>query len=285
MLLELLKRAVWALFGVPLLLGLAYLGGWWLFGIGMLIVSVALAEYYSAALVGGFRPAVALGFVVAGGLVAASVFVPDQAAEVTIALLVLLSICSLLAALVPGRKSHAVTGPAVTVFGVVCIAFMVVYMVRLRYLDLPAQLGHDSTGEFAHRMGALLLVLAPVWACDTLAFITGKAYGRRPLAPDVSPNKTIEGSIGGLLAAVLTATGLGVWLGLAWYHGLGLGLLLGVAGQLGDLATSIIKRNLGIDDFSSALGVHGGFLDRFDGMLLNTPLAYYYLQLVCFFAG
>jgi len=93
--------------------------------------------------------------------------------------------------------------------------------------------------------GLRLLVLVSVWACDTPAFIGGNLFGRRKLAPQVSPNKTIEGSFCGLLAAILGALLIGVWLGLPAGDCLVLGALMGVIGQVGDLGKSVLKRDLG----------------------------------------
>jgi len=125
----------------------------------------------------------------------------------------------------------------------------------------------------------VVLVLVPVWLSDTFAFIAGKTWGQRRLAPNISPNKTVEGAIAGFLAALLAVLAIAMWMELPWYHSLILGVLVGSAAQVGDLSSSILKRNLEIDDFGTIFGVHGGFLDRFDGLLFSMPLVYYYLLL------
>ncbi len=279
MLLEFLRRAMWALFGVPALLIFGYLGGWWLFAPLSVLCLIGMAEYYSAAIAGGFRPAVLMGFLVGTAIIAVTIFYPQNATEITIALLVVLGAAALMSALRPGHKQVAFTSSAITVFGVVYVALMLSFLARLRGLDLPVALDAGGLGEFWHRMGAFVLAVVPVWFCDTFAFLAGKTWGKQPLVPDISPHKTIAGGVAGLLAALTCTLALGLWLGMPWYHAVILGVLLGVFGQVGDMGSSILKRNLDIDDFGTIFGVHGGFLDRFDALLFDMPLLYYYLVL------
>jgi phosphatidate cytidylyltransferase len=128
--------------------------------------------------------------------------------------------------------------------------------------------------------GWLALVVAACWAADTAAYAVGKTLGRHKLCPSISPGKTVEGAVGGLIGAMLLTFLLGQWLGLPTGHALALGALLGVAGQLGDLAESKLKRWAGVKDSGSILPGHGGVLDRFDSLLVNAPLAYYYLRFI-----
>ena len=118
----------------------------------------------------------------------------------------------------------------------------------------------------------LLLLLAIVWAADIGAYVAGRAIGGPRLAPRISPGKTWSGTAGGLLAAGLV--GLVVargWDGRAW-AGAALGLLLGVASQLGDLSESWVKRRCGVKDSGRLIPGHGGVLDRLDGVLLAAPV-------------
>jgi phosphatidate cytidylyltransferase len=128
----------------------------------------------------------------------------------------------------------------------------------------------------------LLLVIAATQLNDVFAFVVGKTVGRRPLAPNTSPNKTVEGSIGAMLlttplAAILahfifrgTPVDTPVRLAL-------LGLIISVVGQLGDLMVSSIKRDLGIKDMGAAIPGHGGILDRCNSLLLVAPAVFHYL--------
>jgi phosphatidate cytidylyltransferase len=114
----------------------------------------------------------------------------------------------------------------------------------------------------------LLMALIPVWAGDTFAILFGKKFGKRLLAPEISPNKTVEGSFaylaGCLVAAVVTAS----LIGLTERQGVVIGLAAGILGQAGDLLESAIKRAIGVKDSGSLLPGHGGLLDRIDSMLL-----------------
>lgn len=137
-----------------------------------------------------------------------------------------------------------------------------------------------------HRLAdgpALVLVLVGVtWVGETAAYLVGSAIGRRPLAPVLSPRKTLEGGAAQVLASVAAAVALGpLWLLPDWAAGRAAlaGLLLGVVGQVGDLAESALKRSAGVKDTGGLLPGHGGLLDRVDGLLFNAPAFYYLVRL------
>ncbi|MFT4038469.1 MAG: phosphatidate cytidylyltransferase [Thermomicrobiales bacterium] len=119
-----------------------------------------------------------------------------------------------------------------------------------------------------------LAVILGTWAGDSAAYLTGRAFGRHKLAPAVSPGKTIEGSLGGLIAtAVVSALVFGASGVLPWWSGALVGLVIGVAGQLGDLSESFLKRQAGVKDSGSLIPGHGGMLDRIDALLFAFPAA------------
>jgi phosphatidate cytidylyltransferase len=124
----------------------------------------------------------------------------------------------------------------------------------------------------------LVLLLAIIMAADTAAFFVGHAFGRHRLAPDVSPGKTIEGAIGGVLGGALGALALrGIGLpALPLLDTIGLGLLVSGMGILGDLDESLLKRWAGVKDSGTLFPGHGGMLDRLDSLLFGAPLLYYY---------
>jgi phosphatidate cytidylyltransferase len=126
----------------------------------------------------------------------------------------------------------------------------------------------------------MLFVAVCVWSTDTFAYFVGRWCGRHKLAPQLSPGKTIEGSIGGFLGAVLIGAAFGRWIHLPLMHGIAVGALAGIMGQVGDLFESALKRELGIKDFGRVLPGHGGALDRFDSLLFVAPLAYLYLHFI-----
>jgi phosphatidate cytidylyltransferase len=128
----------------------------------------------------------------------------------------------------------------------------------------------------------VLTALTGVFAADTGAYIAGKNFGKHPLAPRISPHKTWEGYVGGVLFAVLIGWGAAsLWHAAAPVilpvHGLLIGLLMGVITPLGDLGVSAFKRQVGAKDASHLIPGHGGLMDRLDTVLLAAPLAYYFI--------
>lgn len=128
----------------------------------------------------------------------------------------------------------------------------------------------------------LFFLLGSLWLGDTAAMFFGSNFGKHKLAPSVSPHKTIEGFIGGFVGVFLVALLFKlVWLkDVAVIHFIALSILIGLFGQLGDLAESLWKRSLGIKDSSSIIPGHGGVLDRFDSLLFASPVVYYYLKYI-----
>lgn len=149
-----------------------------------------------------------------------------------------------------------------------------------------------AAGEWRAGPAWLLVVLALVWTNDSAAYLVGRAIGRRPFFPSVSPKKTLEGALGGLLACGLLgaalprlAAGVPPLPGgqvLASWQGLLLGLLLAALGSAGDLAESFLKRQAGVKDSGKLIPGHGGILDRVDSLIWVVPVAYH---LVAWLAG
>lgn len=126
----------------------------------------------------------------------------------------------------------------------------------------------------------ILLLLSATWASDTFAYFTGRALGRHKLAPILSPKKTIEGAVGGVLGSALVAYLFVLWVpALPLVPVLFLGGAIGIASLLGDLVESALKRQAGIKDSGHIIPGHGGVLDRFDSMLFTAPLVYYTVKL------
>ena len=129
---------------------------------------------------------------------------------------------------------------------------------------------------------ALILFLVGVtWAGETAAYVVGRLIGRHRLASRVSPGKTVEGAIGQMAASIGAALLLDPLVpGLDGAHAVAAGALLGVVGQVGDLAESVVKRSLGSKDAGDLIPGHGGALDRVDGLLFNTPALFYYVSML-----
>jgi phosphatidate cytidylyltransferase len=127
----------------------------------------------------------------------------------------------------------------------------------------------------------VLLLVGTTWLGESAAYAVGSSMGRHPLAPVISPRKTVEGAVAQVIASALGALVLGAWLLPEWGvpATLGAGVVLGLVGQVGDLAESVIKRSVGAKDSGTLIPGHGGLLDRVDGLLLNAPALYYYAVL------
>ncbi len=152
------------------------------------------------------------------------------------------------------------------------LLFPCVYLIR----------GHAAWMTPAPGQWWLFFLLGSLWLGDTAAMFFGSNFGKHKLAPSVSPHKTIEGFIGGFIGVFLVAALFkAVWLkDVDVVHFLILSVLIGLFGQLGDLAESLWKRSLGIKDSSSIIPGHGGVLDRFDSLLFASPVVYFYLKYI-----
>jgi phosphatidate cytidylyltransferase len=127
--------------------------------------------------------------------------------------------------------------------------------------------------------GAVLLALGLGWLADTFAYFSGRAFGRRKLYEAVSPKKTVEGAIGGLVGSVLWAVIASLWFmrgSLPMAHAVPLALVAGVLGQLGDLGESLFKRSMGVKDSGALVPGHGGVLDRVDAVLATSAAVFLY---------
>jgi len=274
---ELIARAVLALVGLPILIACAYWGGWPLLILAAVVTLIALGEYYSATFTANISPAVVIGFLGALALLAVTAFSSPQQCDLGVLIVLAVVVATAILSQVKGNSyAGATVNSAATVFGVVYVGLLMSFLLRLANFDLPATLGEPAS-LFAAKTGTLLLVAIPVWTLDTCAFIVGSAWGRHQLSPQLSPHKTIEGALAGLIGCVGLTILLGWWLKLPVAYSLPLGILIAVVAQLGDAAKSTIKRDLGIDDFGNIFGPHGGVLDRFDGLLFAMPAAWLYL--------
>lgn len=123
----------------------------------------------------------------------------------------------------------------------------------------------------------VVLLLTATFATDTSAFLVGRRLGRTPLAPSISPAKTVEGALGGILGTIGTSVAVVYGLGIDWSLGrtIAMGAVLGVSGQIGDLAESRLKRRARVEDSGAMVPGHGGVLDRLDSIVFNLVVVYY----------
>ena len=165
------------------------------------------------------------------------------------------------------QKEGAFIGWAWTIAGILYMGWLLSHLVALRGLD-------DGRNW-------VFLALAANFASDTAAFFTGRALGRHKLAPSISPGKTWEGAIAGVLGAIIVSLLFTIpsplSLPLGYWQAIVLGLLVSLFGQLGDLVESLFKRNMGVKDSGRLLPGHGGALDRIDSVVFAGVVVYYYV--------
>lgn len=228
---------------------------------------LALTEFYRLHFrEGSDRMAVGLGLGLTG-LLLASLQWPGVLSERSVFLLTVTALLTY-RLVSPRELTQGLTDSAVLVFGVVYIGLTMGCLLLIR--ALPG-------GEFL-----IFFLLLVTWAGDAGAYYAGTSLGRRKLAPVISPNKTVEGLIGGLILAVLVSVGAHLWFlpSFSLVDCLATGLLLTGAGVLGDLAESALKRSVGVKDSGTLIPAHGGMLDRLDSLLFTAPAFYYYVTLV-----
>lgn len=175
---------------------------------------------------------------------------------------------------------------ATTVLGFIYLGWMPSHLVLLRNLQPE---GMPITNNPLQQAGLayVWVSLFIIWSTDVFAYYAGKTFGKHLLYPQVSPKKTVEGAIGGMLAAVILAVGV-VWIAdqflfpyqpfknMLWQAPL-MGALVSIAAQLGDLCESLLKRDAGIKDSGNIIPGHGGILDRGDGLIFAGAISYYWI--------
>lgn len=240
-----------------------------------LVTALAQVELYGMALPagnartwgGGRLPVFAVGGLAGVALLGLIAWSPASALPPAMATVAVLAIA--VAALTSGRDLRAAGADAAfALFGIWYVAWLLGYVVRLRALP----------------DGAWLVVFAlwVTWIADAAAYYVGKTWGRTPLAPRVSPKKTVEGAVGALAGGVLASMAAAVWFvgALSWGEAAVLGAIVAVAGMVGDLFESLIKRGAGVKDSGGLIPSHGGILDKIDGLLFTAPLIYHYMAWV-----
>lgn len=224
-----------------------------------LVILIGLYEFYGMARVGGWHPLTSMGM--GSGLILSYTAFLGAPAPWMLFVITGVVIFLLISLLVGGTEpKEAVSRGAITLLGLIYVAGL---------LSFPALLRAMALG----RTYTFYLVFV-TWAGDIGSFYVGSMMGKRLLCPSVSPRKTVEGSVGGLVCSVL-ASGLAkfwFWEGLGTVEGLVMGVGLGVMGQVGDLCESMLKRSVGVKDTGVLIPGHGGVLDRVDSLLFTGPV-------------
>lgn len=236
-----------------------------------LIVLTGLWEFYGLLEVKGLRPFKKIGILCALAMAWYAYFRTGVYGNflLAVALLTLMTV-----ELARRSVEQAVMQIATTIFGVLYVGWLGSHLVMMR--ELPRLAGLD------YGLGAryVFLAVALTWGCDTGAYLIGRTFGRTPLFPRISPKKSREGALGGLLFALVAG-----WIAqntfadfLSPQAAIALALVAAIAGQTGDLVESMMKRDINVKDSATLLPGHGGSLDRFDSLFFSVPLLYYSIK-------
>lgn len=187
------------------------------------------------------------------------------------------SIMAFMSVLFRGRQPY-IANVATTILGFVYCGWFPLHLLFLRDLGShPVYDGIIKQNVTMEGAGYALLLLFCVILTDCFCYYVGCRFGKHKLSKVISPNKTIEGSIGGTFTCLIFCMIFCNMINIPWYHALILGLLIAGFAQIGDLCESMIKRDAGVKDSSNILPGHGGFLDRTDSYILTIPVVHYYL--------
>ncbi len=263
----------------------AFVGGY-VFAAALLVVAVAgIREATKSYANAGHRPFQRIAQISGAGFLAAAAFEsPRNSLEWLVPLLLLITISAIV---FRGNFDGALVDWSLSIATVIYVALPLLMAVGLRATEGPSTRSWSTTvagwfGTPAQGLAWIGIVFSVTWLNDTAAYLVGRKFGKTKLAPKLSPGKTRLGSISGIVAGML-AGALAAWIfGASINVGVAcaVGLILAVAGQLGDLAESAIKRSLGIKDMGHLIPGHGGVLDRIDALLFTFPVTYMLVQVL-----
>jgi phosphatidate cytidylyltransferase len=253
-------RILTAVIGLPLLIAIIWFGEPWFTLLIAVMATLGSWEFYRMAGQLKLHPITYLGM----AWVLLIVLSPHCPYAATIPFLITSAIViSLIWMLFRSPREHAFTNWAWTIAGILYIGWMLSYWVELRSLE---------AGK-----GLVFWAMFTTFASDTSAFFIGRRWGKHALAPSISPGKTWEGAIGGLLASIIASLILRTIFPLPfsyWQIAL-LGCVISLFAQLGDLAESLLKRNTGVKDAGKLIPGHGGIMDRIDSLIFTGVIVYY----------
>ncbi|HQD30328.1 MAG TPA: phosphatidate cytidylyltransferase [Clostridiales bacterium] len=242
-----------------------------------LLATLAVREFNSALEKGGFRPVevvsfascVPLLYIAVSGILPSAAVVSGSSALLAAAVFAFVLLVSLFCFMMFSDGKYGIRDVSATLLGMIYIPFLFSFVTLTRQIEA----GHLY----------IWLIFIGASATDTFAFFTGITIGKRKIVPKISPNKTLEGCIGGVIGCIIAVVAFGAVfknsLDVSYLHFAILGLICGIISQLGDWSASVIKRAVGIKDFGNIMPGHGGVLDRIDSILFTAPAVYFYINI------
>lgn len=235
------------------------------------ICLIAMYEYNRAFKKVEYNPVSWIGYLACFTLFGMGGIISAEYKIMLMKIIIPLSLISLFTYIVISRTKRTVIDIAITVFSIVYIPFMFSFLKLI--LNMPS-------GRIF-----ILYVLCGAFVSDTFAFIVGSKFGKTPLAPEISPKKTVEGSVGGIVGVIIAFVIITLVanryfsLNMSVIYWVLVALAASIAGQFGDLTASAIKRFCKIKDFGNIMPGHGGILDRFDSLMFVAPIVYILVKL------
>jgi phosphatidate cytidylyltransferase len=267
---KLSTRTIVAIIGMPLIIIVCLLGK-----VLFLIIplGIGLISFYELTKMARNKHSYAN--LAVGWLIILLIIINEYKPFIQLQILILISIGLLLLFELFRNKESAISNLGITLLGIFYIGFFSAALVDLR------EFYNDSAFTYFQGGYLIISILISIWICDSAAYFIGIAFGKHKLMPRISPNKSWEGAIAGFIFSVITmiaAKALFLEF-LEWRDTIAVGIIVGIAGQFGDLIESMIKRDSRVKDSSSIIPGHGGILDRFDSLLFTAPAVYLYLKL------
>ena len=271
----LLTRIITGVVGMALA-AFVIMQGDWLYAVCAILLSFAAWYEYASAFEHVGKPLARLvGFVVIS-LFGTAAWLWGSAWLVAIATLAVLLV---FAEAVFRHRRFAVDQVCFSLAGIFYVGFCFAHLILLRFAAQDVVLA-TPVGDMTLGCAFLWIMFLGTWSSDTFAYFAGSFFGSRRLCPEISPKKTVEGFLGGLVGTTAVVAALGGALGFSVPLMAFLGVLLACAATVGDLAESLIKRYAGVKDSGRFFPGHGGVLDRFDSVMFTAPFVYYFIQVV-----
>ena len=269
---SLAQRWLTAIIAMPIVLAFALFGGWWAFAGATVVVALGTYELYNMLHHAGYRPLIVISMGLNLLFLVAAMF-PQQRLVLLESGLSAALFISFVWLLFRKKLDGTMVDWALTLAIPIYLGWPISLALLLR--------GYQVAWPLPHGVWWILLMLFGTWGFDTAAFFVGRHLGRHKLAPNISPGKTWEGVLGGLVLSITAAVLFTVLpFGLPWYLAVVLGIWIGAAAVLGDLAESLIKRQTHVKDSGNLMLGHGGILDRIDSVLFVAIAIYMFAQFV-----
>ncbi|AZR72377.1 hypothetical protein BBF96_02585 [Anoxybacter fermentans] len=266
-----LKRIISGIVGIALAVFIINFGGLPFLTAVLILTVLGLLEFYRMVSIKGKKPFKGVG-VISGLILVLLTYFNNKSfviGDIILPGLIVALFMVFSVQLIKNGTEDTIQNVAITFFGIFYVVGLISHFILLRNLKNPILPG----------INAIYFALICTWATDSFAYFVGKSFGRKHLAPNISPKKTVEGFIGGILGSFLAGLIYSIINGFSPFKAGVIAFLIGIVGQMGDLFESALKRDAGIKDSGNLIPGHGGVLDRFDSAFFTLPLTYYLIIL------